>query len=137
MKLNEAIRLGAMLKPQSYKDLLDPGGRTCALGAAVDALGLYRNNADFAFELHDLFTRYPFIHKASRCPACLPVVGFVRRRLNWEYDVEDVIAHLNDDHEWTRERIADWVATIEPACDSSDAAQGQAVATAVALCAPK
>jgi len=25
----------------------------------------------------------------------------------------DQIAHLNDGHGWTRERIADWVATIE------------------------
>jgi hypothetical protein len=22
--------------------------------------------------------------------------------------------HLNDDHRWTRERIAEWVATVEP-----------------------
>ena len=26
-----------------------------------------------------------------------------------------VIGHLNDEDYWTRERIADWVATIEPA----------------------
>jgi hypothetical protein len=25
-----------------------------------------------------------------------------------------LIPHINDDHGWTREQIADWVATIEP-----------------------
>ncbi len=25
-----------------------------------------------------------------------------------------MVIHLNDDHRWTREQIADWVATVEP-----------------------
>jgi hypothetical protein len=28
--------------------------------------------------------------------------------------------HLNDDHRWTREQIADWVQTIEPPQASSE-----------------
>jgi hypothetical protein len=38
------------------------------------------------------------------CPSC------GRSRL-----VCEVIAHLNDDHRWTREKIGAWVAEIEPA----------------------
>jgi hypothetical protein len=130
MKLSEAIRLGAMLKSQAFGELGDAIG-TCALGAAYEARGV-----SFYGEMDDLPPDwYPLLVNTREC---CPVCG--RRDL-----IGSVIAEcLNDAHRWTRERIADWVETMEraqephvPTRDSSDAAQGQAVATAVALCAPK
>ena len=40
----------------------------------------------------------------SGCPACLATQGF---------SVIQLIIHLNDHHKWTRERIADWLDSLE------------------------
>jgi uncharacterized C2H2 Zn-finger protein len=117
MKLSEAIRLGAMLRPvQEFNVLFDPtSGGTCALGAAAEALGIL-----------DLTTRNNYIkgkkvprawHWIKRFVEC-PVCG------EWSQRVDDMIAHVNNQHEWTRERIADWVATMEEA-QSADAVPKQ------------
>lgn len=42
------------------------------------------------------------------CPWCQQVITGKGR-------LTEAIAHLNDGHRWTRERIADWVATVERA----------------------
>lgn len=47
MTLSEAIRLGSMLKAQSYGGMLF-AGRTCALGAAMDAIGRWSGFEDTA-----------------------------------------------------------------------------------------
>jgi hypothetical protein len=133
MKLSEAIRLGSMNGPQVFGRLGDFSGGTCAQGAAVLAIGLMPD----AFKGISIQARFIDAFPVSvipvRCPECETrnVAG-------------NVMAHLNNDHKWTRERIADWVETIErahephdPACDSSGVTQGQAETTAVALCAPK
>lgn len=112
MRLSEAIRLGAMLKPQHYK-YLRSGGKSCALGAACDAVGI-KQEGDADVSMHALFVEFQFLHAKANCPACYAALGVWRRLRGHEYDVEDVIIHLNDDHKWTRERIADWVATVEP-----------------------
>ncbi len=39
MRLSEAIRLGAMLKPQKYGPYIKGDESTCALYAACDAMG--------------------------------------------------------------------------------------------------
>lgn len=112
MKLSEAIRLGAMLKPQTFGRISGPvdGPRlpgdvlglrfalgTCALGAAYDA-GWLRQREDVG------------VHDAPMyCPAC----G------QWSYAdevdalVNHIVMHLNDEHRWTREQIADWVESVE------------------------
>lgn len=119
MEMSEAIRLGAMLKPQHHGDMRGsvrvktrvPGWRgsvlrhtvttletgTCALGAALDAIG--ESNARF-------------MSVASMWPWTLAVL--VRNPMTGERrDVLNTIWRLNDCHNWTRERIADWVETIE------------------------
>ncbi len=88
LRLSEAMRLGAMLKPQGFEILRDALGRTCALGAAGEAVG----------HLH-LRAIYPILD----LPATCPVHGFRGFRLI------DAIVSLNDVHCWTRERIADWI----------------------------
>src|SRR5678816_2083525 len=91
MRLSEAMRLGAMLKPQGF-DGYNHDGATCAMGAAFDALGVLESN--FTEEEHFPLTKV----RCERCPECgnAPMC----------YTVASAIFHLNDDHEWTRERIA-------------------------------
>lgn len=47
------------------------------------------------------------------CPACTRPQETAQR----------TIAHLNDKHKWTREAIADWIATLEPTEVGSEAAR--------------
>jgi len=111
MTLSEAIRLGAMLHPQTFNRKFDAVNgvvtATCALGAAEKA-------------------GYPFLDTLSgavtNCPMCSGFAPFHR-----------IIAHLNDDHRLTREAIADWVASIEVADESPAAADAVAGAEVVTL----
>ncbi len=45
-----------------------------------------------------------FAYATASCPAC---------EYYQEYPLETVIVHINDVHEWTRERIADWVDLLD------------------------
>lgn len=114
MKLSLAIRLGAMLRPQGKNNeamIWWVGERpTCALGAAMHALNLknesvIRQDAWITNSIYPLIVaRYEWIDTLKvQCPACTD-----SRR------VIATIYSLNDTHRWTRERIADWVATVEP-----------------------
>lgn len=96
MRLSEAIRLGSMLHPQSFGWLRAYGSddaivATCAMGAAEE-VGCDTEE-----------------YKAGKvaCPECPNLAG----------SLYGVVVHLNDGHRWTREAIADWVATIESAQD--------------------
>ena len=97
MKLSDAIRLGAMLKPQGFEGT---GSRrcpaTCAYGAALDAISSDRFPR----------TEWPWLGRLTnekvQCPACNEKHGLY------------IIPHLNNDHRWTREQIAEFVRTIEP-----------------------
>lgn len=119
MTLSEAIRLGAMLKPQYHGHMRGivrtqtrvPGWRgsvlkrtmttmgigTCALGAALDAIG--ESNARFM----SVASMWPWTWTTL---VRNPVTGERREVLN-------TIWRLNDVHDWSRERIADWVEQIE------------------------
>lgn len=101
MKYSEAIRLGSMLYPQGFGGLQDytlSGQRAvCANGAAALALGMKWD------ELNGTPTPTRIRHivgrKWAECPVC-----------HIENETLEVIVCLNDQHEWTRERIADWLA---------------------------
>lgn len=95
MTLSDAIRLGAMMKPQAFGSLRDESGATCAMGAAEDALGR---------RPYAVFPKHPALRAV--CPAC----AYAPTQLN---GCLYTIAHLNDAHHWTREAIADWVEAIE------------------------
>lgn len=110
MRLSEAIRLGAMLHPQEFGAYKSDTG-TCALGAAIEAaIGRVRISPSPYFLLLE---RWPWINGELLvvCPAMCQI----------DMLVGSMIIHLNDDHRWPREQIADWVATIE-AESSADAA---------------
>lgn len=105
MKLSEAIRLGAMLKPQGVLFALR-NGKTCALGAAMDAIGALPQRRWFKWlpvaDLEPAKARWPELNRIIRHP-CSGRKWRLRR----------VIWDLNDIRGWSREQIADWVEQIE------------------------
>lgn len=100
MKLSEAIRLGALLGPQGfgqYESICGPESvARCALGGAYAAAGL--SYVDHESRLYKV-TQLNSVNPATGDPST----------------IGGAIIRLNDEHRWSRERIADWVATVEPA----------------------
>lgn len=99
MSLSEAILLGAMMTPQGFRALFTDDG-ACAVGSALLAVG-----AAHGAGLRSARRRWSWAFIVSApCPGC-----------GRSGHVLGVITHLNDNHRWTRERIATWVAGIETA----------------------
>ncbi len=111
LTLSQAIRLGAMLHPQTFgqMEMCDDATTivaTCALGAARVALG------DAAYQ------RVLDCDSTITCCPCLDC----QRRAREPEPFHLLITHLNDFHRWTREAIADWIATLEAHETPQDAA---------------
>lgn len=105
MKLSEAIRMGSMVVPQTHGEYYigewpNPVA-ACAMGAAFIAVG----DKTCSDHKHWPWMR---VSKWHNCPSPSQC------RLGYDGPVLSVVLHLNDEHGWTRERIADWVATVEP-----------------------
>ena len=108
MPLSEAMRIGAMLNPQAVGAFKDESGATCAMGAACEAIGLcglltarYGSISELIpAEWHRVLDYYAELE----CP------GFCNGNFRF---VSDVIMHLNDVHQWSRENIANWVQSME------------------------
>ena len=104
-ELATAIRLGAERRPiQAYGSYFAGARSSCALGAAYE--GMYRlpEQAD-ALRPRRLDRLFDCLENTIRtCPeGC-------RKRL----PLGPLIVHLNDDHQWSRERIATWVGGGDP-----------------------
>jgi hypothetical protein len=103
-----------MLRPQGF-GLLVPGETgvmasysTCALGAAFDARGLLHVHAE-GYTVERLPVEWvDFWNRPGACPS-----PDVYLDCQMQFTIQLVITHLNDRHRWTREKIADWVETIE------------------------
>jgi hypothetical protein len=107
MKLSEAIRLGALLGPQVYGITFGDNYSSCAFGAALIAIN-HKNLFQQGGRYHLLSWTYIkdvwgwLSTSKVACPSC------------GQPEVLGSIVHLNDVHMWSRERIADFVSTIEP-----------------------
>ncbi len=91
-ELAEAIRRGSLLLPQAFGRCFEKNGEgvnigSCALGAAIMG-GFPVPNAHLPSQPRGL------------CPSCVGTYGSI------------LVQHLNDDHGWERERIADWLETL-------------------------
>jgi hypothetical protein len=111
MKLSEAIREGAKLRPQAFHAFFIDG-RSCALAAAIEVAAgrsLDEEGEDITtLEVNRVIDEhFPLLwsEKNSHCPACERDPGILR----------STVEHLNDTHRWTREQIADWVEKVEAA----------------------
>lgn len=100
MRLSEAIRLGAMLRPQAFGQFYADGA-TCAFGAALDAVGrLYPLDSAQCFIAITAQGWDDIQYLRIACPECGRSAAYT-------------VQHLNNLHKWTRERIADWLEGIE------------------------
>jgi hypothetical protein len=110
LKLSEAIRLGAMLKPKAIGGVGNDA--SCALRAASDAVGIDAVEIECGpcVNYSVLEHRFPVL----RAWVMPPYGGEPAK-------VEGIIYTLNDCRDWTREQIADWVETIEPQADPAQA----------------
>jgi hypothetical protein len=103
--LAQAMRRGIGRRPdQAFGDYYCGSRASCALGATYE--GLYRLPKDaqgvVPKGLYRFYECLDFVIK--RCPdGC-------RKQL----PLGALIVHLNDDHRWSRERIADWLISIAP-----------------------
>ena len=112
-ELAKAIRLGAARRPQCFGSYFDERGGSCALGAAYDGMYELPRQAREPGEivprhLERLFTCLEDVVK--RCPEKAEGAA-CRKRL----PLGAMIVHLNDDHGWTREQIAEWLWNGAPA----------------------
>ena len=109
LRLSEAIRLGAMMKPQATGGILGRNGGTCALGAAMDAVGEpltgYWGVVADRWSVARQYVTYPGAEPAYKAHPLL---------------VLSCCWILNDAEKWTREDIADWVETIEATVPSGE-----------------
>lgn len=104
-KLSQAIRLGATFRPQGQGSLYrfneELGTHvTCALGAAMEAVGLDPDpaNSNVSDNYMELVRRFPILARS-----CLhPIREFCAH-------LDNIIPFLNDRDGWTREQIADWL----------------------------
>lgn len=137
MKLSEAIRAGAKIRPQAFgsleqteivtervgwfKQRLRREKRTCALGAAFEAQSCGSHTETHYGEPEKSFRGGRQITKGQQ-------VTVIENPTEWnevfqalticpqcgqEDDGKRTITHLNDHHKWTREEIAQWVERVE------------------------
>ena len=99
--ISDAIRVGAVLRPQIRRNMMRNGG-TCALGAAAEAIGLEEIESGCYSELIRL---YPYLETTG---ILCPVLSGCSMGMQ-DPTLGRAITHLNDDHGWTREAIADWL----------------------------
>lgn len=109
---SEAIREGAKLHPQGNGELM-VNGYTCAIGAGLVAIGgpfLAYAVMDSSGDGSAAEVWYPYLSGPTPlCPErCEDIAAW-----DTSYELMDMLWHLNDDHEWTREAIADWLETEE------------------------
>lgn len=101
LRLSEAIRLGAMTTDQAFWTFADEQGGTCAVGAAIVALGGDPSRDVEAFEA------------VVRQRVDLSGETICEHAQYWtSTDIAGAIYHLNDQHRMPRNQIADWLAAM-------------------------
>lgn len=139
MKLSEAIRTGAKIRPQAFGSLEETEvitekvgwfkrrfrreKRTCALGAAFEATGARTETRIVPAG----YITSPFRGQSVTLEQ-EAAINVVVHPAEWNAiyyyqsecpqcekpdEVNSLIVHLNDDHKWKREEIALWVARME------------------------
>lgn len=104
MHLSEAIRDGCRFGKQCFGAFTDGEGY-CAIGAAMRAYNVpvyigTLNIPEFFLGL---------VPALTPCPAC----GLPKKKVSRGISIPKLVYHLNDDHRWSREAIAEWVETVE------------------------
>lgn len=106
MPLSTAIRLGSMLGHQCFERYTDPEGGACAMGAAGLAIGLTVSRFSELPEEWQDFMRD--VLDPMDCPCC-GLTQELRYKAPNPKLLSSLVPHLNDNHKWTRERIANFI----------------------------
>lgn len=102
MRLSEGIRLGAMMKPQANTHDEYPT-KSCVIQAALDSIG----------EDGDLTVQEGYETFKKLFPIALMRVQRPDLTMQFTDEICSCMFVLNDCERWSRERIADWVESIE------------------------
>ena len=104
MKASEALLLGSLVTTQGFGAESPASSTPCALGTIAQVLGLQFTNFGVYSTLGQI---YPWmLQEGYDCPMCPDSIG--------SYKAMSLIYHLNDQHKLSRNKIAEWIATVEP-----------------------
>ena len=96
------IRDGSKRRPdQAFGDYYSGNTASCALGAAYEAMYRMPSEAGGTRPTRDLDWFFDCLDTVKACPG-----EGCRKRIS----LAAILVHLNDDHRWTREAIATWLA---------------------------
>ncbi len=102
VELAAFIRAGAERRTdQAFGDYFDGKNASCALGAAYEAMYRMPHEPGHARPTRDLDWFFDCLDTVKPCPG----EGCKKRLF-----LAAIIVHLNDDHRWSREQIAAWLA---------------------------
>jgi hypothetical protein len=104
MKLSEAIRFGGYGRPQCKWNLISyhkDGNQYCAIGGALSYAGL--KDHELAYDAMSVL--FPVVWVTCSAPM---TESTLERTTVYRF-----ITHANDILGWSRDKIADWVETIE------------------------
>jgi hypothetical protein len=120
--LSDAMVDGAKLRPQAFGFYTGREGETCALSAMVHAM---TGDPEDAYNILEVGCYHGYLTEAQEsllnehletCPVenCNALIanGGVLEALKAQ-PTGEIVVHLNDTHEWSREQIAGWLTTIE------------------------
>jgi hypothetical protein len=99
------MRKGAQLRPQC-RDVFFSEVRgvicSCGLGASLEGAGIL-NGEELPCPDLEMFNGFDGVGLMVQCPV---------KEKCYAAELTAQIIHLNDDHLWTREAIADWLKTL-------------------------
>lgn len=113
MKMWKAMLKGAKMGPQLFGRLSDENGGSCAAGSIL--LGL---TGEISLPYYVILVNKPVSEcilgmPMLKCPKCLKTEGTTAGITETFETMWFVMAHLNNDHKWSRQNIAHWVRSIE------------------------
>jgi len=101
-ELAEFIRAGSQRRPdQAFGEYYTGRSASCALGAAYEAMYRLPGDVEGRRPTRDLDWYFDCLDTVKPCPE-----AGCRKRIS----LAPLLVHLNDDHRWSRERIAAWLA---------------------------
>lgn len=101
-ELASFIRDGIRRRPdQAFGDYYKGRSASCALGAAYEAMYRLPDDATGQHPTRDLDWFFDCLDTVKKCPA----EGCKKRLF-----LAALIVHLNDDHRWSRDEVATWLA---------------------------
>lgn len=111
MRLSDAIRVGCGMNPPARHVIKRLNGSTCVWGAAAEGAGLEIPHQEFCMmEPVDILggalkRLWPMAFAEwEDAELYCPVIDH-----DYFGSITDLIVHLNDEHRWSREKIAGWL----------------------------